>query len=341
MKCISGYFLFLLSLAICSCNLGSNKTANGFEETLQQVPYKSVTDSIEKNPSDAGLLLRRAELLTQNNQHDIAYYDYKKSYQLQSSEASALLYVSNLFLTGRTNDAIELLKKCGQQYPANIEFMRRLGEAYTQAGNSKEALALYDELLKKDSSNFEALYEKGMLYAQIKDTSKAIAALERAYIRQPILQNGLALANLYAETKNEKVIGLCNALQQRDTAKEFVDPIFLKGIYYSNIKDYPKAVALFDEAITRDWRFIEPYIEKGIILFEQKNYDEALKTFQFAANISYTNADNYYWMGRCYEAIGKKEDAIDYYYKALTFDRNFAEAREGLKRLKGEKIRGE
>lgn len=340
MKLILFYVLCLPALLVCGCNMSGSKSANGFDETLQQPPFKSISDSIEKNPSDAGLLLRRAELLTQNNQHDIAYYDYKKSWQLQPSESSALLFVSNLFLTGRNKDAIELLKKSVQLYPANMEFMRRLGEAYTQAGNTKDALALYDDLLKKDSSNFEALYEKGLLYAQIKDTANAIAILEKAYSLQPILQNGLALANLYAETKNEKVITLCDALQQRDTASDFVDPIFLKGVYYSNIKDYPKAIALFDEAINRDWRFIEPYIEKGIILFQQKNYDEALKTFQFATNVSYTNADNYYWMGRCYEAINKNEEAIDYYYKALTFDKDFKEAKEAIKRLKGDKMRG-
>lgn len=335
------FYLVCPCIIASGCNLAGSKSANGFNETLQQPPFAAITDSIDKNPSDAGLLLRRAELLTQNNQHDIAYYDYKKSWQLQPSETSALLFVSNLFLTGRSKDAIELLKKCIRQYPANMEFMRRLGEAYTQAGRTNEALGLYDELLKKDTGNFEALYEKGLLYAQTKDTAKAIALLEQAYRRQPILQNGLALANLYAETKDERVIALCDALQQRDTARDFVDPVFLKGMYYSNIKDYPKALALFDEAMVRDWRFIEPYIEKGIILFEQKNYDEALKTFQFATNISYTNADNYYWIGRCYEAIGKNEEAVDYYYKALVFDRDFKEAKEAIRRLKGDKIRGE
>ncbi len=324
-----------LGIFVCGCNLAGNKSANGFDEILQQPPYKSVSDSIGKNSADASLYRRRAELLTQNNQHDIAYYDYKKSWQLQPSESSALLFTSNLFLTGRSKDAIDLLKKCMQLYPGNTEFMRRLGEGYTQTGESKQALAQYDEILKKDTGNFEALYEKGILYAQMKDTANAIAVLEQSYRRQPILQNGLALANLYAETKNAKVIALCDALQQKDTARDFVDPVFLKGVYYSNVKDYTKAIPLFDEAINRDWRFVEPYVEKGIILFEQKNYDEALKTFQYATNISYTSADNYYWMGRCYEAIGKKEEAIDYYYKALTFDKNFPEAKEAIRRVKG------
>jgi tetratricopeptide (TPR) repeat protein len=325
----------------CSCGLMSDKSVNGFDDILRQPAFKSISDSIDKNPADAGLLLRRAELLTQNNQHDVAYYDYKKSWELKPTDSTALLFTSNLFLTGRSKDATELLKKCTQLYPAETEFLRRLGEAYTQNGDPKAALALYDELLKKDSNNFDALYEKGMLYTQMKDTARAIAILERSYTHQPVLQNGLALANLYAETKNSKVIALCDELQRRDTAADFVEPVFLKGVYYSNIKEYPKAIALFDESMRRDWHFIEPYIEKGIILYEQKNYDEAIKTFQFATNISYTNADCYYWTGRCYEAISKKEEAIDYYYKALTFDKNFTEARAALKRLKVEKVRGE
>jgi len=334
MKRLLFCFVSLMVMFFYGCNMQGDRSVNGFDEILQQPAFKAISDSIEKTPGNAELLLRRAELLTQNNQHDIAYYDYKKSWELHPSENTALLFASNLFLTGRSRDAAGLLKKCMQLYPANTEFMRRLGEAYTQSGNTKEALALYDDLLKKDSNNFEAMYEKGMLYTQMKDTASAIAILEKAYAHQPVLQNGLALANLYAETKNIKVLALCDALQQRDTARGFTDPVFLKGVYYSNMRDYPKAIALFDEAIGRDWHFIEPYIEKGIIFFQQKNYDEALKTFQFATNISYTNADNYYWMGRCYEAIGKKDEAIDYYYKALTFDRDFKEAREAVGRLK-------
>ncbi|MFT3935639.1 MAG: tetratricopeptide repeat protein [Chitinophagaceae bacterium] len=328
------FYILCLLFCCAGCGLMGDKSANGFDDVLQQPPFKGITDSIANAPKDPTLYLRRAELLTQNNQHDIAYYDYKKSWDLQPTENTALVFTSNLFLSGRNKDAIELLKKCITLYPSNPEFDRRLGEVYTQNGDYKEALSLYDELLKKDSNNYDALYEKGLLYTQMKDTASAIAIFEKSYAMHPVIQNGLALANLYAETKNAKTLTLCDALQQKDTAREFVDPVFLKGVYYSNIKDYPKAIAFFDECMVRDWRFIEPYTEKGIILFEEKNYDEALKTFQFATNISYTNADNYYWMGRCYEAIGKKEDAIDYYYKALTFDKNFKEAKEAIGRLK-------
>jgi tetratricopeptide (TPR) repeat protein len=328
-------FLITVSLYSIGCKSADDEKKAGFYEILQSSGFKTLSDSIDKDPLNTDLLLRRAELLTQNNHHDLAYFDYKKGWEQKPSQATALLFTSNLFLTGKAAQAIDLLKQCIRRYPSAPEFRRRLGEAYTQSGKTKEALSLYDEVIKEDSSNFEAYYEKGMLLTKLKDTSGAVSMLEKSYLLQPLIQSGLALANLYAETKNEKTIELCNALQQRDTAKEFIDPVFMKGIYYSNKGDYKKAIVLFDECINRDWKFIEPYLEKGMIFFQQKNYDEAIKTFQFALTVSYSNPDAYYWIGRCCEAIGKREEALDYYYKALVFDKNFAEAKEAVKRLKG------
>jgi tetratricopeptide (TPR) repeat protein len=331
------YFIFFLiwAAAIGSCGTFDKKSTGNSEELLGKPPFQAISDSIRQFPNNPELRLHRASLLSENNQHELAYSDYKKCWELTPSEAIAPLYASNLFLTGRTTAAIDFLKKCIQQYPNNLELMRRLGEAYSNSGKTKEAIGLYDNLLKQDSNNFDALYEKGVLLTKTKDTNTAISILEKSYRLQPLMQSGLALADLYAETKNEKAIDLCNALEQRDTAKEFIDPVFLKGIYFSNIKDYPKAISLFDECINRNWKFIEPYLEKGIIFYRQRNYDEAIKTFQLALTVSYTNADAYYWIGRCCEDIGKKEEALDYYYKALSFDKNLAEAEEGIKRLHG------
>jgi len=335
MKQIVSYATLALLFAMAGCGLMGDKTVNGFNEVLYKPPFKALSDSIDQFPNNAELLLRRAELLSQNNQQDIAYYDYKKSWELQASEQTAILYASNLFITGRSKDAVTLLNTCLKKYPDNPEFKRRLAEAYSHAGDSHDAIAMYDNMIKTDSTNFEAMYEKGILLTQLKDTTKAIAVLEKAWRLQPIMQTGLALANLYAETKNEKAVAICDALQKRDSAREFVDPVFLKGVYYSNVRDYPKALALFDTCMRIDWKFIEPYLEKGIIFYQQKNYDEAIKTFQSASKINYSNPDAYYWTARCYEAIGKKDEALDYYYQTLTFDRDFTEAKEGIKRLKG------
>jgi tetratricopeptide (TPR) repeat protein len=328
--------IFLIFSSLSSCGLFDSPatTTSGFDEVLNKAPFKGITDSISKAPQDAALLFKRAELLSQNNQHDIAYYDYKKSWEISPNEATAIYYSSNLFLTARNKEAVNLLKSCIEKYPTNPDFKRRLGEAYIQAGQRNEALTLYDDILKADSANFEALYEKGMLYSQLKDTFNAIATLEKSFGIQPVLQNGLALANMYAETKNSKVLALCDFLQKKDTAREFVDPVFLKGLYYSNTKQYDKALAEFEVCVMRDYRFIQAYIEKGIIHYEQKNYKLAMDNLNYATEINFADPDVYFWKGRCMEAQNKTEEALDNYYKALSFDRGFTEAKEAIKRLK-------
>ena len=39
--------------------------------------------------------------------------------------------------------------------------------------------------------------------------------------------------------------------------------------------------------------------------------------------------------GRCEQALGKKEEAINYYKKALGLDKNLTAARDALEKLKG------
>lgn len=165
------------------------------------------------------------------------------------------------------------------------------------------------------------------------DTSALIKSLEKSFSLQPTVNTGLALANLYAETKNEKTIALCNALLAKDSARELTDAVFIKGIYYANINKQEEAIQLFEECINRDWKFIEAYIEKGIIQYHDNNITEALKTFQLATKVSNTYPDGYYWTAHCFEKLGKKQEAIDNYYRALALDKDFTEAAEAIKRI--------
>ncbi len=300
---------------------------------LNDPPFNIITDSIKKFPSNAALYSERAALLSQKDLPELAYPDYKKAWSLSANESTALSYTASMFMTGRETDAIKLLQECLKKFPGNKEFPRRLSEAYLQSGKSREALKQFNKLIEADSNNFEALYEKGILLSELKDTLQAIQSLEKAYSLQPLQLVGISLANLYAETKNKRVLELCDELISKDSARELTDAVFIKGIYFANTQQFDEALEAFEECINRDWKFTEAYIEKGIILFNDDNFDEALKTFALAARVSNTYPDAYYWMGRCYESIGKKEEARDNYLRALALDKNFKEAKESLKRL--------
>lgn len=321
----------MLGLLIGGC---TETDADKSKALLSKPPYASITDSIEAAPKDAGLYLIRGTRLSQNNLHELASADYEQAWNLTPNENTAMQFISNLMLVDRPVEAVGLLKECIKKYPNNPSFRRRLSEVYAQVGETEAALEEYNALLTKDSLDFESWYEKGSLLVQLKDTNAAIRAMEKSYSLQPVNFTGLSLANLYASTRNPKTIPLCDALIARDSTFA-TEATFLKGAYYSDTRQFDAALEQFELCIQQNWKFTDAYIEKGIILYDLKQYDNALKTFTMAATVSNTNADAYYWQGRCYEALQQPAKAIENYQRALSLDRGFAEAREGLRRLKG------
>ena len=202
-----------------------------------------------------------------------------------------------------------------------------------QEGNFSQAIEEYDSMIATDSSNFEAWYDKGSLFLRMKDTANAVDALEKSFSLMPINYSGMALANIYVAQKNPRVLEIANIILSRDTSQVQTEPIFMKGVYYADVRQYDSALAQFDEVIRRDWKMTDAYIEKGIIMYERKQYDEALKVFNMTITVSNTDADGYYWLGRTYEATGKIQDAIENYERAIALDRTFTEAKAALRRL--------
>lgn len=320
---------FQVLAVLIACNSSPSQ-----ESILKKPPFAAVTDSIERFPDNTSLRLKRAVMLSQNDLHELANEDIETVWAVDSSEDVALIYVSNLFLLNRPRDAVKILERGIERFPDNPEFRRRLSETLLEAGRSGEALAQYEKMLQADSTNFEAWYEKGILLMQMNDTAGAINALARSYALQPLSMNGVALANLYAETKDARAIPIADELIAKDSTNTNLDPIFIKGIYYSNTGQHQLAMEQFEKCIRTDWKFTDAYIEKGILLYEIKNIDEALETFKMAATVSPVNADAYFWQGRCYEVAGKKEEAVESYSRAYSLDRSFREAKERLDNLR-------
>ncbi|MEJ0102291.1 MAG: hypothetical protein WDO19_06965 [Bacteroidota bacterium] len=128
---------------------------------------------------------------------------------------------------------------------------------------------------------------KSDLLEEKKDTAGSVAALETAYSFAPFDQElNYSLAYKYAESKNQKVLALCDSLLKRNSLKPPAEPYYFKGIYYSNINQHEKAIDLFNLAIQHDFNFHNAYIEKGKILYDQKKIKDALKVFTLVSTIS-------------------------------------------------------
>lgn len=311
------------------CN--SNKdTSSPFAEILSQSPFASITDSIRKEPGRDDLYFRRAILLNKNNLPEPALADFKKAWSIVPAETYAV-GVSNILLEKNPDSAILFLKKAIEEIPNSIFLQLSLARAYDTQGKTDEALAACNNLLAHEPDQVNVLMLKSDLLLKKEDTTSAIAAMEKAYSAVPSNREvSNRLAYQYAESKNSKAVAIADSLIGRDSLKFFAEPYYVKGMYYSNINDREKAIEQFDATIKQDHRFLNAYIEKGKILLDQKKTTAALKTFELANTITPSFPDAWYWMGRCLEILGQKEEAKLNYEKAFSLDKTFTEAKEAI-----------
>ncbi len=230
---------------------------------------------------------------------------------------------------------LEQLRKNVQDNPDSAGARMRLINALDSMQMYREALVQTDTMILKDSLNNGLWFAKAQLQESSGDTSLAIESYRRAVAIYPSIEAQLSLANLYAEQKNDRAIMLCDNVLKMGLGRESdASCYFIKGVYYSRISDYNKALSLFDEAIKNNYTLMEAYMEKGFVYYDQKNYTDALNVFEKAVTINNLYADAYYWQAKCYEALNNKQDAVLNYQRSLGLDKNLDAARQALERLK-------
>ncbi|KAA9037673.1 tetratricopeptide repeat protein [Ginsengibacter hankyongi] len=229
----------------------------------------------------------------------------------------------------------ESLKNAIKKYPDSLLLIQDLIEAYRNEGSYDSALTLTDDQIKKDSNNAYLWNMKATLHFENDDTLNAINSLEHAVDIYPMPEYLVALGTIYAEVKNPKSLIIADGLLKVNRVKSGADAMFVKGLYYSYNNDKTKAINYFDSSLHMDFTYMFSYREKAIALYDLEKYEEALEVLKRAVTVQNNFDEGYYWMGRCYEKLGKKDDAIQSYQTALLYDKNFIEAREALNKLQG------
>jgi tetratricopeptide (TPR) repeat protein len=333
--------LIVLSLILFSCNITKEDDGQKELKELYKLElYKAVSDSIKKFPEADTLYFNRGTILTQNKEYEAALKDFEKAWKLNQDDKNgfflSVAYINlNLF-----KDASILLGQLSNSYPNNLLVRERLAYCLEQTNQFNEAIKQYDFILSKDDSDFVTMATKGYALQQIGNDNEAMKWLEKSYNLVPNKTIGNELAIMFAEAKNSKTIALCDELikaDNLDSSKKTVQPIYTKGRYYKNIGNNALAMQYFEQCIKEDYTFPYSYLDKSILLYEQKNYEEALRVLILTKQIANQNSEVYYRTGRCLEALGQKEAAIQEYESAIALDKDYKVAIEALEEIKKQK----
>ena len=324
-------FVVLGLVFILGCS--NEEAGSPYDEVFKQPTFSRISDSIRKDPGNDDLLFRRAVLLNKNNYPEPALADFEKAWSIKKDERYAF-GIGNLWMEKKPDSAIVFLTSAIELLPESLLLRLSLARANAALGKNDEALRICEEILALNPEQVDVLKMKADLLERKGKIPEAISILEKAYSLTPYdVELNYMLALKYAESKNSKVLAICDSLIKQDTEGIHAEPYYYKGIYYSVTNDKVKALQQFDQAIKHDYYFLDAYIEKGTLLYKQEKFEDAYKVFNLAMSISPKFADAYYWMAKCQEAVGQKEEALLNYQRAYGLDKSIIEAKQGAERL--------
>jgi tetratricopeptide (TPR) repeat protein len=178
---------------------------------------------------------------------------------------------------GNTLLAIENMKRAVDLDPESLFLKGELVNLYLQEKENEKALAIVEEIIKKDPENIGALIMFGRIKHSLKQTDDAKVAYEKIIGESPKQQNiYLLLGSLYIEEGN-----------------------------------LVKAVAVFEKLITNFPDFYLGYLYLGKIQGQNGNYAEAEKYFRKSIELKPDLDESRYELVNLYKIQGKKEKIIE------------------------------
>ncbi len=226
----------------------------------------------------------------------------------------------------------QLLKNDLKQYPDSTLLVENLVQYYREAGNYDGAIATINDRLKLDSNNSRLWDIKATLHFEDTDTAGAVNAFEKAVEISADPQYLISLGTIYAETKNPNALLVSDALLE-SKAKAEKEAWFIKGLYYSYIKEKAKAISYFDKSLAVSYTYMSAYTEKALALYDLGKYTDALAVLDKAVTLQNNFDEGHYYRGRCLEKLNKPMEAINAYQMALQYDPQYTEAKDALSRL--------
>jgi tetratricopeptide (TPR) repeat protein len=167
--------------------------------------------------------------------------------------------------------------------------------AFHQQGQLARAQPIYEEILRTQPGNFDALHLLGVIAAQTNHLQRAVELIGKAVAIDP--ENAAA----YAAYSN-------------------------MGSAHRVLKQWDGALTSYNHAIALKSDFAEAYANRGIVLQELQQLDAALASYNQAIAIKADYSEAYCNRGLALQALGQLDAALASCNQAIAIKADFAEA---------------
>ncbi len=338
--------VFLFLLAIASCFLIASCREKDKEEKQEkqsppsefdQIPLiQNLTAKISEEPNDPELHFARGKAYMELGNHINAMKDIHEAIRLDSTEGKYYIMLSGIYFSKQEyTRAITALEAGRKNAPDNIDLMLELARYQLYVGEREKSIQLLDDVLRKNVSNAEAYFLKGMIFKEIGDTAKAISNFQTSVEQNPkYYKSYMQLGLLLTKKKNKLALDYLNNALRIDPSG--YEARYAIAMYHQEMKENEKAIELYNQMIVDFPQEKDAYYNIGYIHFQMDSIDRASRDFNRAIAVAPDYADAYYMIGLCAEVKKDFSNARRYYHQALKLNPKHALASAGVQRTEAE-----
>jgi serine/threonine protein kinase/tetratricopeptide (TPR) repeat protein len=232
--------------------------------------------------------------------------------------------------TGKTTEAIAVLKKAVELAPTSDEGYRRLGDAFRAGGNKQDALIAYNRAIQLNPYywfNYNAI---GSAYLKFGDNPKALESFQHVTQLEP--DNAAGYENISAVYFTMGQFDECVPVLQKalELSKKPIAYSNL-GTAYFYLKRYADAVPMFEEAVRLDpgsefniGNLADAYRWAGKTAQANTTYDKAIEIGIRALAVNSRDAARMGRMAQYYAKKGDRMQALEFIRRARAIDPNDA-----------------
>ena len=210
---------------------------------------------------------------------------------------------------GEINSAIEMLREAVARDEDSLFLKSELAQLYLQHNDHKQALAITQDIIKKDPKHVPSMIMIGGINAVLNQHAEAIEAYEKALAMDPESERiHLLLGSEYVKSKEpDKALELYRTLTEINP--ESFSGHFHLGMVAASLKRYDLAEPAFLECLELKPDYEQPLFELVSIYGTTEKHEKVVETYERVLDNNPDSIKAAVGLGHYYLKIGRATDA--------------------------------
>lgn len=325
--------IFSFNLFIACKNTSNGPAVPTDNETFNDPWLNKLNEEIAKSPNVDSLYYKRAKYYYNSEIYDSCIMDLKRALDIDSLNKDYYFILSDAFiLKSDSRSARDALSKVLQYYPDDKTTLHKNIRLSIILKDYTLAYAMLNHLFLVDPQDAEGYYLSGHIALDQGDSTKAISSYQRATDLDPEFRPGwVQLGDIMTAKNNPLAIRYYDNAIRLDSGD--VDILHNKAYALQKLGNINESIALHKYICVHNPSYEPAFYNLGLLYMRLDSLDKAIEHFSIGAQLSPTEATDYFYRGKCYEKQGKLVEAREDYERALSFKPDWTEAKETLKKL--------